>query len=123
MSEISSVGQVAAEYNPYIGSVVTEESNIAHSQEQAQKKSFAEKIDDGNVDKNAVKLQTEELNQVVDLFNHELRFEIDDRLGKVIVKIIDKETGETIRQIPPEDMLNIMARIDEVLGMMFDERA
>ena len=123
MSEISSVGQVAAEYNPYIGSVVTEESNIAHSQEQAQKKIFAEKIDDGNVDKNAVKLQTEELNQVVDLFNHELRFEIDDRLGKVIVKIIDKETGETIRQIPPEDMLNIMARIDEVLGMMFDERA
>ena len=68
-------------------------------------------------------MQTEELNQVVDLFNHELRFEIDDRLGKVIVKIIDKETGETIRQIPPEDMLNIMARIDEVLGMMFDERA
>ena len=123
MSEISSVGQVAAEYNPYIGSVVTEESNIAHSQEQAQKKIFAEKIDDGNVDKNAVKLQTEEINQVVDLFNHELRFEIDDRLGKVIVKIIDKETGETIRQIPPEDMLNIMARIDEVLGMMFDERA
>ncbi|MCH8127315.1 flagellar protein FlaG [candidate division KSB1 bacterium] len=123
MSEVSSVGQVAAEYNPYIGSVVTEESNIAHSQEQAQKKIFAEKIDDGNVDKNAVKLQTEELNQVVDLFNHELRFEIDDRLGKVIVKIIDKETGETIRQIPPEDMLNIMARIDEVLGMMFDERA
>ena len=123
MSEVSSVGQVAAEYNPYIGSVVTEESNIAHSQEQAQKKIFAKKIDDGNVDKNAVKLQTEELNQVVDLFNYQLRFEIDDRLGKVIVKIIDKETGETIRQIPPEDMLNIMARIDEVLGMMFDERA
>jgi len=123
MSEISSVGQVAVEYNPYVGSVVTEESNYAHSKELVQKKISTEKIDNGNVDKNALKLQTEKLNQVVDLFNHQLRFEVDERSGKVIVKIVDKDTGETIRQIPPEEMLKTMARIDEVLGMMFDEKA
>ncbi len=122
MSEISSVAQVAAEYKPNIGSVVTKEANITHSQEQMQKKVSAKKFDDDNVDKNALKSQTEKLNQVVDLFSHQLRFEIDDRSEKVIVKIVDKDTGETIRQIPPEVMLNTMARIDEVLGMMLDEK-
>lgn len=37
----------------------------------------------------------------------ELTFEFDDDIAKVVVKLIDKGTGEVIRQFPSEEMLRI----------------
>ena len=39
-----------------------------------------------------------------------------------MVEIINKETGEVIRQIPPEYMLEVIAKIDALLGLFIDER-
>jgi flagellar protein FlaG len=37
----------------------------------------------------------------------ELAFEFEDDIAKVVVKLIDKGTGEVIRQFPSEEMLRI----------------
>lgn len=50
--------------------------------------------------------------------NTELRFEADSRLKEVLVKIIDPETDEVIRQIPSEEMIAIRKRMDELLRML-----
>ncbi len=56
------------------------------------------------------------------IFRGEAEFSIDRETNMIIVKIKDKETGEIIRQIPPEVVLKIAKSIEEFLGLLLDER-
>jgi flagellar protein FlaG len=52
-----------------------------------------------------------------------LAFSVDDSSGKTIIRITDKETGDTIRQIPSEEMLEIARSLDKFQGMLVQEKA
>lgn len=52
-----------------------------------------------------------------------LAFSVDDRSGKTIVRITDTETGETIRQIPSEELLAIARSLDKMQGMLLKQQA
>jgi flagellar protein FlaG len=43
----------------------------------------------------------------VQAIRRDLQFSVDERSGKAVVRVVDSETGETIRQIPPEEVLAI----------------
>ena len=53
--------------------------------------------------------------------NKHLSFFIDEESGKQGVKIIDMKTKEVIKQIPPEEMLELAARLKERIGAIIDE--
>ena len=65
----------------------------------------------------------EEIRRKLDYLNKYLKIEIDDQLEIPVVKIIEKETNKVIRQIPPEYLLELMKRIDMMLGVLLSERA
>lgn len=44
----------------------------------------------------------------------ELNFSVDEELDKFVVKVLDQDTGELIRQIPTEEMINISKNIEEI---------
>lgn len=44
----------------------------------------------------------------------ELNFSIDEELGKTVVRVIDENTGDVIRQIPSEDMLELARHLAEI---------
>lgn len=52
-----------------------------------------------------------------------LSFSIDDSTGKSIVRITDRSTGEMVRQIPSEEMLDIARSIDKLQGMLLKQQA
>lgn len=54
--------------------------------------------------------------------NVRLVFSIDKDTNEVVVKVIDPETKEVIRQIPPEELLEIRKKLDEIVGILFDVR-
>jgi len=58
----------------------------------------------------------------INLVNSSLNLVVDDRSDTVVVKIIDNETGEVIRQIPSEEILAIRERIDNLVGVLFDTK-
>lgn len=62
------------------------------------------------------------LNKALEIFNVERRFVIDDRTNQVVVKIIDKETGEVIDQIPPEDAIERYYKMQEFIGLIFNKK-
>ena len=39
-----------------------------------------------------------------------------------MVKVIDAETNEVIREIPPEKILDLVATIWEMMGLIIDEK-
>ena len=65
----------------------------------------------------------EEMNKIVAVFNSRVAFSIDRDTGRAIIKVINNETNEVIRQIPPEEMLRLIKRMDKILGMLIDKKA
>ncbi|WP_456392061.1 flagellar protein FlaG [Persephonella sp.] len=62
------------------------------------------------------------LNKKLEMLNSQLKVETDEDTGMRVIKIVDKETNEVIRQIPPEVMLKIAKYLDEVAGLLFNEK-
>ncbi len=63
------------------------------------------------------------LKQEFNLINKiELKFNKDLDTGQTYLKILDKETGETIREIPPEEVRKLAQKLEEMVGLLFDKR-
>ncbi|ROR01923.1 flagellar protein FlaG [Desulfosoma caldarium] len=56
------------------------------------------------------------------LLQHSIRlsFEIRDKTGDLVVRVLDKDTGEIIRQIPPEEMLRLREKLEELTGVLLN---
>ena len=68
----------------------------------------------------AAKVIADKMNQVASVFNTSLAFSVDESTGKTIIKVMDKETEEVIRQIPPDEMLRMIGKMRYVMGMLLD---
>lgn len=62
------------------------------------------------------------VNSALDAFSFSLRFKIHDESDRLMVQVIDKETDELIREIPPERLLRLAAQIQEMIGLLLDTR-
>ncbi|MFP7753042.1 flagellar protein FlaG [Thermodesulfobacteriota bacterium B35] len=47
---------------------------------------------------------------------YSVRFEKDNDLDELIVKVVDQQTSEVIRQIPPEELVNLSKHLQELRG-------
>lgn len=62
-------------------------------------------------------------NDFVSGVNHSLLFSVDDETGTSIVKVIDKNTKEVIRQIPSEEMMVIAKALNTIKGLLVHQKA
>lgn len=51
-----------------------------------------------------------------------LAFSVDEALNRTVITVTNSETGKVIRQIPDEAMLRVAHNIEDVKGLMQDER-
>ncbi len=58
----------------------------------------------------------QQLNDYAQSINRSLEFNLDEDSGKMVVKVMDSETDELIRQIPSEEALRIAKQINEKLS-------
>ena len=63
------------------------------------------------------------LDKIQSLFTGEARFKVNKEADMVVVKIIDKETEEVIRQIPSEASVKLAEALNDLEGILFDEEA
>lgn len=52
-----------------------------------------------------------------------LQFTQHKETGRTVIKVVEESTGKVIREIPPESFLDFVAKLDQMVGMLFDERA
>lgn len=57
-----------------------------------------------------------------DPFSYQLQFHVDDATGRVVAEVVDRETGEIVRQVPPEHVLRIAMYVKMLLGQQVDQR-
>ena len=63
------------------------------------------------------------LNDALQLAKRALQFHIDSDSGRTVITVIDQETDEVIRQIPPEEMLAIVNYLDQDSGLIVRGKA
>lgn len=49
-----------------------------------------------------------------------LEFDLSEESSRVITRVVDRESGEVIRQIPAEEVLRIAERLNELQGSLVD---
>ena len=48
-------------------------------------------------------------------------FNVNDELGSVVVKIVDPNTEQVLKEIPSKDIQNLKIRIRKTIGILFDD--
>ena len=52
-----------------------------------------------------------------------IQLSVDQDLNRVVVKVVDSDSGELIRQLPPEDVLQVQRFLNEQSGLILEEEA
>ncbi len=55
--------------------------------------------------------------------NVKLKISVDLDTGKRVVRLIDRETEKTLREIPPKELRRLEASIERMIGLFFDKSA
>ncbi|MCI4453881.1 MAG: flagellar protein FlaG [Thermodesulfobacterium sp.] len=100
--------------------------------QQTQQKESIQRVEKAQVSsyKDQTKLSQEELkelskalNHFLSLFNLETKLVYNKDVGQVVVQVIDKRTNEVIKQIPPEELLEVAKKIHDFVGLLLEKKA
>lgn len=87
---------------------------------QASTNTAGENPANPQAEESKIKKAIEEINKKAN--NSEAIFGIHSGTNRVMIKIVDKETKEVIKELPPEKTLDMISKIWEVAGLMVDEK-
>jgi flagellar protein FlaG len=112
-----------------VESITVSEKSVAPPA-SAVRSSGNEKAREGAADKKAAEPQ--DLSHVTEIVadtqksldmiqNINLQFAIHEVTGRIMVTVRDESSGKVIREIPPSEVLNLAARLDAMVGVIFDQ--
>ncbi len=64
----------------------------------------------------------ERANKALQGKNTSFEFSIHEGTKEIMIKVLDKDTGEIVREIPSEKVLDMVAKMWEMAGLFVDER-
>lgn len=75
------------------------------------------------VQKSELQDAVKRLNDFVAPSQSEISFSIDDESGVRVVKILDSQSKEVIRQIPSEEAIELARALDKLQGLLIKDKA
>ena len=79
--------------------------------------------DNKTISREELDKKVEQLNKAAEALDRKLQFKIHDETHRIMVKILHKDTQEVIAEYPPQKILDVLAKIDEEMGLLVDTRA
>jgi flagellar protein FlaG len=76
-----------------------------------------------NIDPQASKELAEEVKNLIEDLNIGVNFKIHDKTGDLVVQVLNRDTGDVIRQIPPEDVVKLHEKLVELRGVLYEGKA
>jgi flagellar protein FlaG len=77
---------------------------------------------DLSVSDQAIRKAIERANKALEGINRHFEYSVHQKTGEVIIKVINQETDEVVREIPNEKFLDMMAKLQELVGLNIDEK-
>ncbi len=101
-------GEEAGSQQQSANAKTQQQANIRQAREQQQSEQLKKAI--------------MEMNRRINNSNEEAVFGVHEDTNRIMIKIMDKETKEVIKEFPPEKTLDMIARIWEMAGILVDEK-
>lgn len=70
-----------------------------------------------------VEVAVNDVNKVLRYMNERLEFSVHETTNRIMVRVLDRATDEVLREIPPEQLLDLVAKLQELVGLLVDKRA
>lgn len=109
----SAQGRLAAEY----------QSEVRYDKEDygsAQIKSDADSESKGSIE--ILDKAITEANKKIMGFNKQFQYSVHAKTKQIMIKIINSDTNEVVRELPPEKTLDAIAKMWELAGILVDEK-
>ena len=87
------------------------------------KPSAAQAAQEQTVEVEQVAALAEELNQAFRQIDGNFSVSVDEATGMVVVRITDAETGEIVKQVPPQQLLDASVSVEKIIGLLVNDQA
>lgn len=96
---------------------VEKEKNVGD--DEKEKKVFSTK----ELDVKDAKLYTEALNSFFKLSHADLKLSLHQKTQTLMVQLVDTSNNKVLREFPPKELLDAMAKIHDYIGALLDKKA
>ena len=119
------------------GKVVSQEASslteravddVKQADTQNQQRLQQNQYEKNNQEVTAQPLEREQLEQMAQQLqdfmgemNRSLQFKVDEDSGRDVIKVLDKDSGEVIKQYPSEEVLSLVSKLSESAGILIDQ--
>lgn len=93
-----------------------------HNMVKSQSKEINTLSDKNNQSFKKVEDIVGKLNESASMVQKKLKYKIHDETDRLMVQVLDMETSKVIKEIPPEKVLDMVAKIEEMIGLIIDEK-
>ena len=114
--EVQSSQQAAASADAAVISKANQQNTGNGTSEEGKEKEQEKQLSD-----KTIKQRISDINRKLNN-NTVAEFGYHDETNRVTIKIVDKDTKETIKEIPPEKTLDLIAKAWELAGILIDEK-
>ncbi|MBE0351612.1 flagellar protein FlaG [Pseudoalteromonas lipolytica] len=114
--------------SPLLVANAVEESTKAENtlqQQQAERSVQAEQKtgEKDELGRDQLEKMAQQLQDFMGEMNRSLQFQVDEESGRDVIKVVDKNSGELIKQYPSEEVLSLVAKLSETAGFLIDQTA
>ncbi|MCR4899500.1 MAG: flagellar protein FlaG [Treponema sp.] len=78
-----------------------------------------------NIEQNLaeIKEDSQQLQKMYEMVDgRKLQFNVNKELGTVVVRVVDSNTNQVLKEIPSEDIQKLKLRLRKAIGNLFDEK-
>ena len=65
----------------------------------------------------------QKLNQALSQIDGNFSVSVDDATGMMVVRITDTDTGEIVKQVPPQRILDANVSMEKIIGLLVNDQA
>ena len=123
VAQTAGTGRVAESSQGTVTTVTKEPKKV--SVEEQKQNPFAEQEDlyqIQDVSPEKVRSAVEDINKQIKQTHTYCQFAYHDDTNRITITVKDADTGDVIREIPPEKTLDMIAKAWELAGLMVDEK-
>jgi len=120
-SNIKNVTQKTQNLDTITNQNSIKQTRIEKADLTTKQQDMIEKQDKDKLKKELQKV-TEELNKALNPLSTSLKFQFNDKIEELMVKVIDTKDNKVIREYPPKEALELMEKMREIVGLLFDKK-
>lgn len=104
----------------------TEIASKAAEQDKSEQGSMAEKAkseESKPISKRELSELTYEMNKFLEMANSDIQFSVHEKTNRLIVRVVDTRDNKVLKEFPPHEMLDTIAKIRDYVGLLLDKKA